>query len=48
MDYSNYDTTEQLPEGQHIRYIGRPASAATGSLKVHFAEQEKIIEAAMS
>ena len=42
--------TEHLQEGQHLRYIGRPASAstATGSLKVHLAEQEKIIEGAVS
>lgn len=42
--------SEQLQEGQHLRYSGRPASAstATGSLKAHLAEQDQIIEKAMS
>ena len=41
---------EQLQPGQHLVYIGRPASAspATGSLKVHLREQEEIIHQALS
>jgi 2-oxoglutarate decarboxylase len=41
---------ELMPEGRTLSYVGRPASAATatGSLRVHNAEQEALVRAAVS
>lgn len=41
--------TECLQSGQKLRYVGRKASAstATGSLKVHMAEQEELVKNAL-
>jgi 2-oxoglutarate dehydrogenase complex dehydrogenase (E1) component-like enzyme len=38
-----------MPEGRTLSYVGRPASAATatGSLRVHNAEQEALVRAAV-
>jgi 2-oxoglutarate dehydrogenase E1 component len=42
--------SELMPEGIALSYVGRPASAATatGSLRVHNAEQEAVVRAALS
>ena len=44
------DRAAGLANGRVPRYVGREASAspAPGSLKVHLAEQEAIVEAALS
>ncbi|MBI4535244.1 MAG: multifunctional oxoglutarate decarboxylase/oxoglutarate dehydrogenase thiamine pyrophosphate-binding subunit/dihydrolipoyllysine-residue succinyltransferase subunit, partial [Ignavibacteriae bacterium] len=42
--------SELLQSGQHLSYVGRPASAstATGSLKVHQSEQDEILRTALA
>jgi len=41
---------ELLQDGQKVRYVGRQASAspATGQKKIHEAEQNKLVEDAMT
>jgi 2-oxoglutarate dehydrogenase E1 component len=43
--YVEHRIGEVLPDGRHVRYVGRAASAspATGSYTIHNLEQEKLV-----